>query len=194
MALEVHYSTIDTELMYDILQRTQGMYARVVHCRKRVDGLIPNHGYSLLWIGEGDGRDRWVCLRNPHGQGSYKGRGFDGCLICKRREQPDAKSLPNCLTVCNITGRIVWKQQEGVDCHPVFCLSDKSDDNGIFFMEFDKFVECFPITTLVGPIEPKKKASRSGTAASNHGTDCVHILHRENIQHIHKILEAASSL
>jgi len=64
---------VDEDEAYGTLADTQGVCARVAHCRRTVDGLRSNHGYSLLWIGS-VGPSRLVCLRNPHGRGSYTGR------------------------------------------------------------------------------------------------------------------------
>jgi hypothetical protein len=190
LALEVHYSTSETDIMYYILLSTQDKYARVVHCRKRVDGLIPNHGYSLLWVGEGN-REHWVCLRNPHGQGSYKGRGFDGSLICSGNA---GGMLPSRLKTCKNTGRIVWQQQEGSECHNAFSLSDSNADNGIFFMNFGTFVECFPITTLVGPIRQKISDETAPVSidvfSENSDSDCVHEMHSTDLPHLADILAA----
>lgn len=189
VAIEVHYSTSDTNTMYNILHSTQGKFAKVVHCRKRIDGLIPNHGYSLLWIGKGEEGERWVCLRNPHGKGSYKGYGFDGSLIYKT---DDRYTLPKCLTVCCNTGRIVWQQSEGSECHPSFALCYSNDDNGIFFLEFSRFIEFFPITTLVGPIRstasPTVTSINADIVTGDSGTDFVYEIHRRNLSDLGKIL------
>jgi hypothetical protein len=185
LALEVHYSTADAEIMYKIFKSTQDRFAKVVHCRKRFEGLIPNHGYSLLWIGEGNG-DKWVCLRNPHGQGSYKGYGCDGSLICNKEA---GELLPNCLNVCNGSGRIVWKQGDSA-CHPVFSLRDGNHDNGIFFVKFLTFIECFPIATLVGPIKSKvtQESNCGDVFAGKSEKDCVHEVHRGDLVHLFHIL------
>ena len=186
LAMEVHYSTADADIMYKILKSTQGQYAKVVHCRKRYEGLIPNHGYSLLWAGEGNG-EHWVCLRNPHGHGSYKGRGFDGSSLCMK----DGKLLPKCLEMCDITGRVVWKQHTSV-CHPVFSLKDCNHDNGIFFVDFQTFIECFPITTLVGPIKAKLIDVVGRNCVERFDLisdkDCVHEVHKGDLPHLCDIL------
>eukprot|EP00804_Cyclotella_cryptica_P024799 CCRYP_001754-RA/>CCRYP_001754-RA protein AED:0.03 eAED:0.03 QI:686/1/1/1/0/0/2/142/292 len=189
VAIEVHYSTSDTDTMYSILHSTQDKYAKVVHCRKRIDGLIPNHGYSLLWVGRGEEGKRWVCLRNPHGQASYKGYGFDGSLLCKKDE---GVTLPKCFTVCFYTGRVVWQQEEGSECHPDFALCDFNDDNGIFFMDFSRFIECFPITTLVGPIKLAVSAAvtpvNADICTGDSSSDLVFEMHRGNLSCLSEIL------
>ena len=190
LALELHYETADEDIMYKLLLSTQGRFAKVVHCRKRLDGLIPNHGYSLLWVGEGGG-EHWVCLRNPHGQGSYKGHGFDGSLFCSSEGE---HTLPKCFQVCDKTRRIIWKQ-ESFECHPAFSLQDCNHDNGIFFITFRKFVECFPITTLVGPIE-SNAINNAGNASPNafdetSDNDCVHEVHRSDLENVYKTLKSS---
>ena len=59
VAVEVHYSPVeDVGAVWDILANvTQNKCARVVHCRNREEGLIPNHGYSLLCASRGMGKD-----------------------------------------------------------------------------------------------------------------------------------------
>ena len=185
LALEVHYSISDADIMYKILLSSHGRFAKVVHCRKKFEGLIPSHGYSLLWVGEGGG-ERWVCLRNPHGQGSYKGRGFNGCNIV------EGSDLPNCLKVCNNTNRIVWKQ-ESSECHSALCLRDYNHDNGVFFIDFKTFIECFPITTIVGPIESKSITHTADDSeydyfALESDKDCVHEVHRRDLIHLCEIV------
>jgi Calpain family cysteine protease len=107
LALELHWDPssspphrVPVALVFDALVATQGRYARVAHCRSRVDGLHANHGYSLLWVGQVcvshdcDTLDsgntgsrnqvvRLVCLRNPHGRDSYSGKacGINGRLL-----------------------------------------------------------------------------------------------------------------
>jgi len=259
VALEVHYNAkkVDIDIIYDILAKTtQDNCARVVHCRKRVDGLVSNHGYSLLWVGEGcrfgsvvdstnnNGADgggvRLACLRNPHGKGSYTGKygfgrpveelrsvmvsGRKGGSSSSKRGGGAASSsssssvakLPKCFAVCQKTGRIIWQQQRqevgigggGGGCHPAFNLRNEEHDNGIFFMEFGKFVECFPKATIVGPIRRSRAANdgtQSGEGASNksaallsgpnaHVPDCIHIVKSENLAHVVKIFDTASGL
>ncbi|KAL3785401.1 hypothetical protein ACHAWO_013588 [Cyclotella atomus] len=185
LALEVHYSIDDVNIMYKILSSSQGRYAKVVHCRKRFEGLIPNHGYSLLWVGEGGG-EHWVCLRNPHGKTSYKGHGWDGALICNGKE---GGSLPSCLNVCDNTKRVVWKQSNS-ECHAAFSLRDCHHDNGIFFMQFKTFIECFPITTLVGPMDSAAKEVNgcSDVFVLDSSKECVHEVHRSNLTQLYEII------
>lgn len=188
LAMEVHYSTNDVHVMYKILSSSHGRYAKVVHCRKRFEGLIPNHGYSLLWVGEGCG-EKWVCLRNPHGQGSYKGSGCDGFTICNGRE---GETLPKCLKLCDDSGRIIWKQDSS-ECHSAFALKDCNHDNGIFFMPFETFIECFPITTLVGPIDSDSKVYTVADAGHDAfiqtaGKEYVYEVHRGNLQQLYEII------
>lgn len=188
LAMEIHYSTADADLMKKIFISTQNRYAKVVHCRKRYEGLIPNHGYSLLWVGEGN-KEHWVCLRNPHGHGSYKGRGFDGSLLCTK----DRILLPKCLKMCDVVGKVVWKQYDSV-CHPVFSLKDYNHDNGIFFVDFETFIECFPITTLVGPIKTELIDVADNdcveTFALRTDKDCVHEVHSRDLPHLCSVLAA----
>ncbi|KAL9184758.1 hypothetical protein ACHAXT_012728 [Thalassiosira profunda] len=205
LAMEIHYGRSDAEVVYDILGRaTQGKYARVAHCRKRMDGLVPNHGYSLLWVGEGAGGVKLACLRNPHGEGSYTGRyGFGRpaeelqlALFGERAKAID--ETLKCFAVCKTTGRIIWQPREG-RCHPAFALQNSNHDNGIFFMEFKTFVECFPKATIVGPIQLRTDVDRKdGTKKDapleedTNVPDCVHIVKREKLVRVRELIGKAS--
>jgi hypothetical protein len=198
IAMEVHYSCEDVDLLYNILERCQGRYVRVVHCRKRMEGLIPNHGYSLLWVGQDDGgggedgedgkqKQHWVCLRNPHGQTSYKGYGCDGSLISCNGNS----SLPSCLNVCQRTNRVVWRQNIHSECHAAFSLRDCNHDNGIFFMKFETFVKCFPITTLVGPVDSSVRDDvdeGSDVFGLDDSKECVYEVQRSNLGVLYDII------
>ena len=130
-----------------------------------------------------------ACLRNPHGQGSYKGRGCDGSTICNGRE---GETLPKCLKFCDHSGRIIWKQDSS-ECHSVFALKDCNHDNGIFFMPFETFIECFPITTLVGPIDSDSKVHTVADVDNDAfiqtaGKEYVYEVHRGNLQQFYEII------
>ena len=195
LALELHYSTMDEDTVYNILAgTTQGSFARVVHCRKRIHNLVPNHGYSLLWAGEGSDGTKLACLRNPHGRGSYEGMFGLGHTEELRQtlfgKDNDTNDVPTtCFTVCKKTGRVVWNQQQddAVDSNPAYCLT--SDDNGIFCLPFKTFVECFPITTICGPIICQ------GTAdAVINVPECVHKVERENLSCVYDLIDSARLL
>lgn len=195
LALELHYSTMDEDTMYNILAgMTQGSFARVVHCRKRIHNLIPNHGYSLLWAGEGSDGTKLACLRNPHGRGSYEGMFGLGHTEELRQtlfgEDNDTNdNVPTCFTVCKKTGRVVWNQQDdAIESNPAYCLTSINDDNGIFCLSFKTFIECFPITTICGPI-------CQGTAdAVIDVPECVHKVERENLSCVYELIDSAIRL
>ena len=63
-------------------------------------------------------------------------------------------------------------------CHAAFCLRDTREDNGIFFIDFGAFVECFPIATIVGPVSSKAVGATP---------DCVHRMKREHLPHLCQI-------
>ena len=237
VAIEVHYSTAveDAEMVWDILANvTQDRCARVAHCRKRVHGLISNHGYSLLWAGTGvekdddrDKRVRLVCLRNPHGKRSYTGKyGFGRPLeelkraLFGRGTTKARVGNLKCFVLCEKTGRVVWQQHPRQDengdgshgCQAALELNDKDHDNGIFFMEFESFIEFFPIVTLVGPIRSSvenraatvhmatlganaaNESAVVSTGNSNDVPDVVHVVQRENLSHVRTVFEAAAAL
>lgn len=105
----------------------------------------------------------------------------------------DGDDVPTCFTVCKATGRVVWKnqQQQGGDAveetNPAYCLTSENHDDGIFFLPFDTYVECFPITTICGPI-------RQGSEAEINVPECVHKVERENLSHVCDIIDSAKSL
>ena len=173
----------DEDEAYGTLADTQGVCARVAHCRRTVDGLRSNHGYSLLWIGS-VGRSRLVCLRNPHGRGSYTGpdwgvgsppwRGGGGDAAARRMLEENA-----CFVGCDSTGRITWRGGGDSNEDPIVAR----DDDGIFFMGFATFLRFFPIVTLVGPLTSCPDVHHSGTDVP----DCVHSV-KGNIACVKEIL------
>jgi hypothetical protein len=223
MALEVHYgrpefndddttnndgTTIidntteqEEEEVFNTLQLTQGVCARVAHCRQTIHGLHSNHGYSLLWIGEVNVRRkiksssssssssssmehiqhrRLVCLRNPHGRGSYTGQdwGIDSSLWQEEEDVIQQLLIDNsCFMKCESTGRITWQRRmsSGTDVvvaanMPTTTIDPKRntiDDDGIFFMSFSTFYNCFPIVTLVGPLSLSFCSDNSYHASSS---------------------------
>mmetsp|Transcript_39000 Transcript_39000/g.81997 ORF Transcript_39000/g.81997 Transcript_39000/m.81997 type:complete len:614 (-) Transcript_39000:559-2400(-) len=215
VALEVHYSFSegDDDVLYKLLaMATQGSYARVAHCRKTTEGLRSNHGYSLLWVGEGKSGVRLVCLRNPHGTGSFVGQYGFGRPTSELREALLGKegggAMPNCFETSPRSGRVMWKQSQQQEqsqtergSHPTLEGRGDGTDNGIFFMEFHKFVECFPMVTLVGPIRPMELAAVASSnvnaslrsASKSNVPDCVHVVKRENLRHAISIVEEAAS-
>lgn len=171
LALEVHYKRAAIDKVYDLLSRTQGGYARVAHCRKRINGLHSNHGYSLLWVGEGAGGMRIICLRNPHGCGSHKGdKGMDERIKAELLAgQTAVTEKHNNFAECQQTQRLIWRKYDSVNDHSAFELNAQKSDNGIFFLPFKFFVDCFPIVTLVGPV------CHGGVASdTTMKTHCVH--------------------
>lgn len=200
VALEVRYAPSDVDTVFQILAvATQGSYARVVHCRKRIDGLVCNHGYSLLWAGAGPGGVRLACLRNPHGKGSYTGRFGFGCTaelesaLCGLPK--NGAAMPKCFGKCPTTGSMVWQPREDGGLHPAFRLRDQNHDDGIFFMEFSTFVECFPIATLVGPVDLEATDAMSEISSAvpfgGQYSDVVHTVTREKLTHVIEIIDAA---
>jgi len=146
----------DFERLYAILCSTQGTCVRVAHCRKTWKGLRCNHGYSLFWVGhityESDQHSlpqtiRLVCLRNPHGKGSFTGkygRGSPEWTISLKTTflQTHSEYFQRCPTTGNLTWRHANNEVHATD-----------DDDGIFFMEFSDFLPSFPCITIVGPID-----------------------------------------
>lgn len=177
IALEVHYDkTHQVDEIYDTLMASQGgAYARVVHCRQKLLGLRSNHGYSLLYVGSVKGQ-RFVCLRNPHGRASYTGKfgcGWPGWGTEAGSAISKELIRLGCFERCSHTGQPLWCGRE--EKRSSGSLRGRPNDSGIFLMEFSVFVECFPITSLVGPIVGK--SSNSGTGiATNESTapDCVY--------------------
>jgi len=171
VAAEMHYSGQDMETVYNVLVTTQGRFARVVHCRKTMSGLHSNHGYSLLWIGEAAG-EQLVCLRNPHGRGSYTGKyGRSSKVWQTNHRLVSDLLLLDCFVLCKTSGRVTWVSCESRSSRN---LSDvpADDDDGVFLMEFSVFVECFPVMTLVGPMNASESHSRN--RASLDVPDCVY--------------------
>lgn len=152
-AIELHATSTGTgptvplcRRLFAVLRSTEGKYSRVAHCRKTILGLHSNHGYSLLWVGsilENESSRRHLqlaCLRNPHGRCSFTGKfGFGSAAWTDLVKQSLLRRHGDIFTTKD--GRITWTSGNASD--PV--------DDGIFFMEFSLFVECFPQLTLVGP-------------------------------------------
>jgi Calpain family cysteine protease len=237
------------DLIYATLAATQGRYARIAHCRSNRHGLFSNHGYSLLWISqcsvEGDsssadldGRSngfpavlassdddghhhmvRLVCLRNPHGRGSYTGPAYGAQsrvwhtrqgqqVIAQLLRLDDFEITVDSVSVPNVT----WRTREKLSipvCNGISVATSSqrtSIDNGIFFMEFATFVECFPIVTMVGPIPTKASskdgapdthvptASTTGLTVAPQPSDCIYQIHRSNLGHALEIMATADSL
>ena len=148
IALELRYTVKLVNEVYSALLSTEENYVRVAHGRKAVEGLFRGHGYSLLWVGEIAGI-RMVLLRNPHGNNSFTGefgRGGDSW------SSEDAISVDNELKNSLINPSLDTLRS-------LLGSTGGGNDDGIFLMRFAIFVECFPITTVVGPIhangEPK---------------------------------------
>ena len=191
VALEVHYGgggcdehdddravaiALDEEdRAYTTLLKTQDSYALVAHCRRTIDGLHSNHGYSLLWIGEAMS-SRLVCLRNPHGRGPYTGHDFGvGSSLWHEDESDVLRMLEgnDCFVRCDSTGRVTWRGGGGDSNDTTIA----SCEDGIFFMGFGTFHRYFPIVTLVGPLTPyrdDRTHCANGTSASEDVPDCVY--------------------
>lgn len=140
LAMEVHLPDDEgVDGVYAALAKTEGRFARVAHGRKRINGLYSGHGYSLLWVGEISGV-KLACLRNPHGTRSYVGkygrgeRSFDSDCARKVRDE---------LLVGTGGGKGYISDLLSLN---------ESGDNGAFLIEFEVFMECFPIVTLIGPV------------------------------------------
>lgn len=177
-AMELHFASSGStaEIVYSLLRATQGQFARVVHCRSNMCGLHSNHGYSFLWIGRAAG-EALVCLRNPHGRGSYTGRYGFGSWQAHDEVASDLLSYPYFVR-CPETGRVTWRRRvEG---------STVDEDDGIFFMEFSVFVQCFPLATIVGPI---------GGCRNNNSTemtdapDCIFKVHGAQLRELSILLD-----
>ncbi|KAL3816798.1 LOW QUALITY PROTEIN: hypothetical protein ACHAXA_001536 [Cyclostephanos tholiformis] len=169
---------------YETLLETQGSYARVAHCRRNIDGLDSNHGYSLLWIEpfyfrtKKTGKaasSRLVCLRNPHGRGPYTGRDFGvGSSLWHEAESAVARRLlieNDCFIRCDSTGRVTWRGSANHSNDASIACED-----GIFFMGFASFYRYFPIVTLVGPLTPCHDGHSCGTdcSSSEDLPDCMY--------------------
>ena len=151
------------------LVASQDVCVRVAHCRVRADGLISNHGYSLLWVGEAAGV-RLACLRNPHGRGSYTGTyGYGRSAWSEATPEVKASLLGMpYFSPHPATGRPRWRgdaelpnprsattrgpnPRSSADGSPERLISADLDD-GVFLMAFDIFFRAFPVTTIVGPV------------------------------------------
>mmetsp|Transcript_9430 Transcript_9430/g.18959 ORF Transcript_9430/g.18959 Transcript_9430/m.18959 type:complete len:496 (+) Transcript_9430:86-1573(+) len=144
IALELHYTVQQVDEVYNTLLSTETKYILVAHGRKAVEGLFRGHGYSLLWVGEIAGI-RLVLLRNPHGNKSYTGEFGRGC---------DSWSSSDAISVENeLENNMTTKSLDTV--RSLFLSTKGDNDDGIFLMRFGVFVECFPITTVIGPISEK---------------------------------------
>jgi hypothetical protein len=200
IGMEVHYKPQEgcvngDDAVYEALLASQGCCGRVAHCRKSVNGLHTSHGYSLLWVGEAAGV-RLVCLRNPHGKGSYTGMYGHGQSAWKGdniRAVISELSKLECFTELPDLGRVTWRGHQDSDGYPREATSvDAAEgaDDGIFFMEFSVFVECFPVTTMVGPInaDPTVKVAEWRAGAP----DCVYRMKEANIRHVPDLLAAVA--
>ena len=197
VALEVHYGRVgrcddddgdndrdaivaldDEDMAYTTLRETQDSYARVAHCRRTIDGLHSNHGYSLLWIGEAMS-SRLVCLRNPHGRGPYTGHDYGvGSSLWHENEEGVLRMLEenDCFVRCDSTGRVTWRVGGGDDDDSYDTINAPCED-GIFFVGFATFHRYFPIVTLVGPLTPYRDDLShrvDGTGVSEDVPDCVY--------------------
>ena len=140
IALELHYKLQQVDEVYYTLLSTEKKFVRVAHGRKVEDGLFRGHGYSLLWVGEIVGI-RLALLRNPHGNKSYTGEFGRGC---DSWSSIDATSVENELENNRMDPTLDTVRS-------LFFATKGGNDDGIFLMRFGVFVECFPITTVVGP-------------------------------------------
>jgi len=206
IALELHYDyqRHNKDEIYNALLATEGICARVTHGRLNHKGLRASHGYSLLWIGA-IANVKLVCVRNPHGHGSYTGefgRGINS-WSCTDRAMAVAKEL-------NMGGGGESKyEQSPIDYLRRLLLSSSTssieescckEDNGIFLIDFDIFVQCFPITSIVGPITSTKNVKNGDNAADQHHRqlkefpipNCLHILRGMNISRAPAMLNVAS--
>jgi len=235
MALEIHYgrpeinddntnndgTTINNTTeqeeegeVFNTLQLTQGVCARVAHCRQTIHGLHSNHGYSLLWIGEVNVRrkiksssssssssssmehiqHRLVCLRNPHGRGSYTGQdwGIDSSLWQEEEDVIQQLLIDNsCFMKCESTGRFTWQRRMSSGSDVVanmpttttttVDLKRNADDDGIFFMSFSTFYNCFPIVTMVGPLSLSLCSDNSYHASSSIDDDDRLLLQQHDV-------------
>jgi len=151
------------------LVASQDVCVRVAHCRVRADGLVSNHGYSLLWVGEAAGV-RLACLRNPWGRGSYTGPyGYGRSAWSEATPEVKASLLGMpYFSPHPATGRPRWRgdaelpnprsattrgpnPRSSADGSPERLIAADLDD-GVFLMAFDVFFRAFPVTTIVGPV------------------------------------------
>ena len=184
IALEVHYTVQQVDEVYKTLLATEMKYVRVAHGRKVVDGLFKGHGYSLLWVGSIAGI-RLALLRNPHGKKSYMGEFGRG--------GGDSWSSIDAISVANELKTILDDSTVGSsNDNTMQCLVSAAkggvnkDDDGIFLMRFEMFVECFPITTVVGPIEIGGPGQKAFVVK-----DSIYILPSENISELCNMLKVA---
>jgi len=158
IALELHYKQNKVEEVYETLLATEGSCCRVAHGRKAIDGLFTGHGYSLLWVGSIAGI-QLACVRNPHGNKSYTGEFGRGSTSWITSDAMEFK-------------RVLSETQEGDPLTYVKDLLSSTEDNGIFLIRFEKFVEYFPIVSIVGPIKESRESKQQLPEFKN----CLHRL------------------
>ena len=193
MAVEVHFTPsaykrfnlqANAEDVYQTLLRTQGVCARVAHCRRSIRGLFSNHGYSLLWVGEAGGV-RLVCLRNPHGCRSFQGEWGFGSSKWQTEEEVVLQLLEtnDCFAKCTVTGQVIWKQNDNSED----TINGKMDD-GIFFMGFHEFLRSFPIVTLVRAMVSTSNGNDiNENNVAGDVPDCVHIVKRTDLHFVNEM-------
>jgi len=174
IALELHYKQNKVDEVYETLLATEGTCCRVAHGRKAIDGLFTGHGYSLLWVGT-IADIQLACVRNPHGNKSYTGEFGRGSTSWITSDAMEFK-------------RVLSETQEGDPLTYVKDLLSSTEDNGIFLIRFEKFVEYFPIVSIVGPIKESRESKQQLPEFKN----CLHRL-QGNISCLSQMLNTASS-
>lgn len=142
IALELHYKQNKVDEVYKTLLATEGSCCRVAHGRRAIDGLFTGHGYSLLWVGSIAGI-QLACVRNPHGNKSYTGEFGRGDNSWSTSDAMEVK-------------RVLNQTKDDDSLTYVKELLSSTEDNGIFLIHFEKFIEYFPIVSVVGPIENRE--------------------------------------
>ena len=188
-------NNVTSNIVFNLLVQTQGNYARVAHCRSTTMGLRSNHGYSLLWIGSVAQGVKLVCLRNPHGKGSFHGPYGYGLDAWKGRgEILDCLQGMDVFEKCHANGKVRWQGDDRDRLHKKTeqqhnTASGLEDhDEGIFFMEFSEFMKCFPAVTIVGPLLGDQ-SRYDAPLPSNH----VLRINHENMFHVKQILDVVTA-
>ncbi|CAB9516242.1 Calpain-15 [Seminavis robusta] len=204
LAMEVRYERTQLNEIYAVLEASQGVCARVAHCRKRVEGLCANHGYSILWVGV-VANTRLVCLRNPHGKSSYTGKfgyGWKGWHSSAGALLATELVKLGCFRKCPNSGRPLWcdevspRSSATSGHHNLQCGKELiEEDNGIFLMGISSFTDCFPVSTFVGPIGDHSSSRGQETTmhlkAECAQPDCVPLIRPENLRCVLPLLRKA---
>jgi hypothetical protein len=141
-----------------------------------------------------------VCLRNPHGRGSYTGQDWGiGSSNWQEEEDVIQQLLKDnsCFMKCELTGRITWRRSmssSGIDVvannMPTAITNvdpTRNTDDGIFLMSFSAFYKYFPIVTLVGPLS-SSLCSDNLYYEQHDVPDCVHYV-KGNLKCVREMIQ-----